>query len=330
MATNNSLNNRSAPFTVTSGDLTITSGNIKLPNTTNTPTGQIQFNTQRFVHNYGSGNCFVGTLAGNTTLTTASALNNTAVGLSSLTALTTGTENSCYGDRSGTAITSGSNNTAVGSIAGLALTTGGNNTLIGYSAGSNYTGAETNNCILGFNITGTVGESNIIRIGNSSNTTAYIQGNVLKPATCAFMAYLGTAVANATGNGATYTLGSLTTALTEVFDQGSNFNPGNGAGTAATFTAPVTGKYFLTYQLGFTLVTAGTGYTLNMITSNRTYQMAFIKSAGACRYEINVLADMDAGDTVTYTAVATGEAGDIQSIAGGATLVTFVSGYLAC
>ena len=56
------------------------------------------------------------------------------------------------------------------------MTTGGNNTVVGCTSGSAYTSSEGNNLILGYNIAGTAAESNVIRIGNSSNTSCYITG----------------------------------------------------------------------------------------------------------------------------------------------------------
>jgi subtilisin family serine protease len=61
---------------------------------------------------------------------------------------------------------------------------------------------------------------------------------ITTPAQPAFLAYLGTTDSNVTGDGTTFILGTGN-ALTEVFDQNSDFNV-NG-----TFTAPITGKYCL-------------------------------------------------------------------------------------
>lgn len=86
MATINSLNNASAPFECT-GDLTITTGNLKLP-TTSATVGQIMLNAVPWFHGYGTANIFVGQNAGNLTFTTSSAINNTAVGYYALNAIT--------------------------------------------------------------------------------------------------------------------------------------------------------------------------------------------------------------------------------------------------
>ena len=59
---------------------------------------------------------------------------NTAVGVSALAAVTSGTNNIAIGYGSGIAITTGASNTAVGADAGRAITTQSNNTAVGNSA----------------------------------------------------------------------------------------------------------------------------------------------------------------------------------------------------
>lgn len=142
-----------------------------------------------------------------------------------------------------------------------------------------------------------------------------------------FLAYLGTTDSNVTGNGAAYVLGSGN-ALTEVFDPGGDFAVG-GSGTA-TFTAPVTGKYLLTYKIALTGFTAATTPQYQIITSNRTYEVfrTDTNTSGSCTYEINVIADMDASDTATYLLDVSGEASDLLDVVGAADMRTMVSGML--
>lgn len=119
-------------------------------------------------------------------------LNNTAVGKSALSSVTTGNDNTAIGDDALEFLTTGSQNTSIGSgsllvvssgiantavgyNAGISLLTGSNNILIGNSAGSNYTGAENNNLIIGSSLAGTVGETNVTRIGNGQ-TSCFIMG----------------------------------------------------------------------------------------------------------------------------------------------------------
>jgi len=110
---------------------------------------------------------------------------------------------------------------------------------------------------------------------------------------------------------------------TEVYDVGSNF-------ASNTFTAPVTGKYQLNFQLTLLNVdSASLYYEAKLVTSNRTYNFIidpdFGQDAGYWSISGAMLADMDANDTVILNVVhhsGTAQT-DIQT-------ATFFSGYLAC
>jgi hypothetical protein len=67
---------------------------LRLENTTNSTTGIINKGTQRFLHNYGNYNTFVGINSGNFTLT---GTYNTGFGYQSLTEVTSGVNNSAFG-----------------------------------------------------------------------------------------------------------------------------------------------------------------------------------------------------------------------------------------
>lgn len=79
-------------------------------------------------------------------------------------------------------ITTGGSNVAVGGGSGDALLTGNYNSFLGYNSGSVYSGSESSNILIGHATSGTVGESNKLRIGVASGTgngqvnEAYIQG----------------------------------------------------------------------------------------------------------------------------------------------------------
>lgn len=140
-------------------------------------------------------NTIIGQSAGNGTLT---GNNNTTVGKTSLNALTSGSMNvglgsatlvnastasfnTSIGQNSSFFLTTGSHNTAVGYLSLQNLVTGDNNIIVGDSAATNYTGAESSNIIIGN--TGTLGESNVIRIGTQGagagqQNTAFIAGIV--------------------------------------------------------------------------------------------------------------------------------------------------------
>ena len=94
-------------------------------------------------------------------------------------------------------------------------------------------------------------------------------------------------------------LGSGTTAIalgTEIFDLGGNF-------ASSTFTAPVTGKYQLNYQMRLQNVDSASAYWYPRIsTSNRTYENIWStdRFSGDLAYMclgVSIVADMDASDT---------------------------------
>jgi hypothetical protein len=142
-----------------------------------------------------------------------------------------------------------------------------------------------------------LGTTNIMR---SAST-----GEINYPLQSCFLAYLASADNNRTGAGTAYTLGT-NTALTEVYDQNSDFN------TNGTFTAPVTGRYHMDgcgYMTGCTVAAQFAG---SFNSSNRLYSRLWTRAAsnfnGCCSH--NSYVDMDAGDTCTFQVTVTGEAGD--------------------
>lgn len=177
----------SAAVTATTGDVTVSSGRIRLSSGTNAAgtIGTMTYGGERFISNFGTLNMFVGPESGNFTNT---GIQNTGVGRSCLAALTSGINNNAFGLTSGLNITSGSNNVLLGQ-AGTCVTTGSSNTMVGEEAGcnvaggtgvttgsfniligdsaaDNYTSSESNNIIIGS--LATVGESNKLRIGQAT------------------------------------------------------------------------------------------------------------------------------------------------------------------
>lgn len=142
----------------------------------------------------GTGNVAIGELALNNVSAQSS---NTAVGYSSLNACTNSTNtavgafscqtlgnaaaNAVLGYQAGRDLTTGGNNTLLGFHALLDATTAANNVCVGSEAGNAYLSSESNNICIGTNVFGTVGESNIIRIGTTSHTQTYLQGVVNMP-----------------------------------------------------------------------------------------------------------------------------------------------------
>lgn len=108
---------------------------------------------------------------------------NIGIGIDAAVSVTTGSANIAIGNLALESIaTSSSNNVAVGSAAGGNIAgIASQNTLIGYHSGSAYTTTESYNIIVG-STAGTIGESNIMRLGNDSGTghattAAYIYGS---------------------------------------------------------------------------------------------------------------------------------------------------------
>jgi hypothetical protein len=189
------------------GTQTINAGNLDLDPST-AAAGNFTKNGQRFLHNFGQNNVFLGIDAGNFNLTTGGT-ENTAIGYQSLFSNTGGHENTASGFRAlfsnvtgtgntatgsnalakntghtNTAIginalednTIGANNTASGAQALTLNTTGSNNVAVGHQAGLN---ADTgsNNIYLGAGVLGVAGESNTIYLGKvGTQTTTFIAG----------------------------------------------------------------------------------------------------------------------------------------------------------
>ena len=170
---------------------------------------------------------------------------------------------------------------------------------------------------------------NALGTNDTSVTTHY--GEITKPLTPAFLAYLSATASNVSGDGTAYTVACNT----EVFDQGGDYNNGT-----YTFTAPVTGRYMLFGSIYYiTSVDGGEQLALNLNTSNRTHYTTslptnerlagFYGYASAIGISYTVLAEMDAADTAHSTA-----AGDLgnktDDVKGDATTVyTWFAGYLA-
>ena len=129
-----------------------------------------------------------------------------------------------------------------------------------------------------------------------TNDTARIAidptGAVTMPAQPAFSTYIAGNQNNIAINGQVKILFD-----SEVFDQNADFNT-----STNTFTAPVTGKYFLALNLVFGAPDAAAGfYQFAIVTSNRTFvQTNTIAGSTDPTYwtwNYSILADMDAGDT---------------------------------
>ena len=112
---------------------------------------------------------------------------------------------------------------------------------------------------------------------------------------------------------------------TERFDQGGDF-------ASNTFTAPVTGRYQMSYCIRIDNVESDAIYTrTRLITSNRTIQPTIIDLRNLSgdpaywHFQVSILTDMDANDTayVQFNQSQGTTQADIQ-------VTSFFSGYLAC
>ncbi len=109
--------------------------NINLPATNAAGTqGLYELGGLRFAYAYPPSNTFVGITAGNTTLNPSSAVQNTGIGNSALSALVTGTKNTAVGNISLLNTTTGINNTGVGYESAPTITSGSSNTALGSQA----------------------------------------------------------------------------------------------------------------------------------------------------------------------------------------------------
>jgi hypothetical protein len=134
-----------------------------------------------------------------------------------------------------------------------------------------------------------------VHFNDSSNTSNHLainaNGAVTKPLQPAFQA-----IATSTQRNKIPTQQHTILFAGEIFDNNNNFS-------SNTFTAPVTGKYYLTTNVRLdNLDISASYYQLWMTTSNRNYvtilaMNGFDADVTLYTLTLNVLADMDAGDT---------------------------------
>lgn len=175
--------------------------------------------------------------------------------------------------------------------------------------------SATDNFVISSNAT--LGTNNIMSVATT--------GEILYPLQSAFLAYLGTTDTNATGDNTNFRVGSGN-AMTEVFDQNSDFN------TNGIFTAPVTGRYHLESQIYVTGGTAINGVFYDINTSNRVYRTTQEIAASTVFIAAkSVLADMDAADTAEVDILISDSGGKVDDVIGAATNnLTWFSGQLSC
>jgi len=147
-------------------------------------------------------------------------------------------------------------------------------------------------------------------LGTTNVIHAATGGQINYPLQPAFLATASTQT-DVTGDNTSYTV----LFATEIFDQGNNYS-------SPTFTAPVTGRYYLsTGVTGQQFTASFTSLELAIVTSNRAYDVVLC-NPGAIRQAANlvdvngsVLADMDVADTATIAYIIAGSTKTIDVIA---------------
>ena len=132
----------------------------------------------------------------------------------------------------------------------------------------------------------------------------------------AFLAKLETPIPSATGDGTVVELGAVSVPLTTIVNAGSAFTPGDGAGTPATFTAPVEGTYL--FEVSADLATFsgssdGNHTKFQIITTSRTYTTDIngdgVSGEDTFSLYFTCIANMESGDTAIF-ALSSGVGGD--------------------
>lgn len=225
------------------------------------------------------------------------------------------------------------NTVAATSAANLQITVGGGNvgdprTTYTVTGAQSYTVGVDNDASDSFKIAASTA------LGTTDTFIMTTAGERTMPLQPAFLATLDADIANVTGAGADFQLGSGT-ALTELFDQNSDFD------TNGTFTAPVTGKYYLQAHIRANDVSVlmTEGY-ISLQTSNNSFFVytnpgAIVggTSPGLLGFNVGVLCDMDASDTATAHLVISNGAGDtvdVDAIATASIHSVYMCGNLVC
>lgn len=266
-------------ITAVTGDISADAGNFNLPTTLSTgDEGVITINGNPFIQNF-AGNVFLGTNAGNFTLTSGTAINNTVVGNSALNAVTTGHNNTVLGLDAMLIATTASINTAIGANSLIGVLSGQGNTALGAASGANYLSSESSNIVIGN--PGVTSDNNTIRIG--------AQGSSLLEQNLCFIAGI---IGNTVSNAEFVTIDSVTGQL--------GVTAGGGAGTT-TFdtdsgTATESGGA-ITIAGGSNINTSGAGSTVTINLDNT----------------VSISGSFTAGTTAGFI---TAQTGDISTIAG--------------
>jgi hypothetical protein len=294
-------NTFAATQTIGSGDVSVSSGNLDLPDTTAATAGVINLGGSAFLHqccNTGSGytNTFLGHDAGNFSTTGGY---NTASGYGALFLNGTGTDNTASGyvalDSNGT----GNYNTATGDHALYSNTTGSNNTASG--AGALYVNiGGSGNTAVGFNAGSDVHRSvpasgaNSTFVGANANATV---NNLTNATAIGYNAQVGESNALVLGNGAMVGIGTPTPQYALDVHGTGNFT---GAVTVAGLTA---GNCVQAGTGGLLTTTAspcgggGAGGTVTSVGAGLGLTGGTITTSGTLSIDTTVVPQLDADNT---------------------------------
>lgn len=203
------------------------------------------------------------------------------------------------------------------SHAKIQVTTGGS------SGGDPYSSFSTTATSSSLGIDNSTSDSFKIAMSATPETTTsknIASGNITRPLQPAFHAYRTGNVNDVTGNGAQY---GPVVFNTEILDQNGDYDSGTG-----TFTAPITGRYFLN---GTTRIVglSGVGCFIrnDIVTTGYTWTNAYASPRGDhLQTLVSVVAPMDAGDTAVVKVITIGAAGNTNDLGGG--IYTYFSGVL--
>lgn len=172
----------------------------------------------------------------------------------------------------------------------------------------------------------TVLRSGTGNIAMNSGLTVDSTGRMTNAVQPAFFAYFDNSIANVTGDGTLFVVGTGGVVYNEVFDQGSNFV------TTGTFTAPKTGRYRFTAATLLQQISAGMLPQVSITTTALTYTFGFISvpSTSNQPMSISVLASMTAGDTATFDVRVNGGTKTVDIYGAASDPRTYFCGELVC
>ena len=231
-------------------------------------------------------NTFIGKSAGAAGF---SGTDNTAVGSFSLGIITSGSENTAIGSSAlehltntslNTAVgfqalfaNNGNDNTAIGAISLNNVLTGSANVAIGNQTGAAYLGAESSNILIGSIVTGILGESHVLRIGNQGSGSA--QQNL-----CFIAGISGAAPVSA--NSPQVTLTDSIGNVTVISSSTAGFVLTSNGSATPTFQAPsAAGFTWLTTSTSVTTMLVQTGYFAISPGGALTFGLPAVSAVGA-------------------------------------------------